>query len=269
MVTSEGNRIQPPTATPFDRPTQTQTLPAFAGIVTQAPRGEAAAVISVRDPFWFMSLVATGATIGSLGGLGASVLGIIGLSGMLPQYMLLVAGIVLGLAFVVLGAVDTAWARMVRFTEHGTSRDRTVFFSGMAATMIAGFAAVVLGILNSAFLGYARFGAGAVVVLGLGLLWHSWVMRRVSRFTHDVTFRGVAGDRLSGLLAINALSLAPLRDFLFGFCGLILGLLAMLNIAPVVLGLVALLAMGGALTFTASTICGAAMTTLEGIGVKI
>ena len=82
---------------------------------------------------------------------------------------------------------------MFRFAEHETSRDRIVFFSGVAAALIAGLAAVVLGILNFAFLGDVRFGAVAVIVLGLGLLWHSGVMRRVSQFTHDVTYRGAEG----------------------------------------------------------------------------
>ena len=59
-----------------------------------------------------------------------------------------------------------------------------------------------------------------------------------------------------------------MRDFLLGLGGAILGILAILNIAPVVLGLVALLAMGGAVTLTASTICGATLATLKGAGSK-
>ena len=45
-----------------------------------------------------------GATIGSMWGLSALVLAILGLSGVPPMYMLPMAGIVLGLAFLMLGA---------------------------------------------------------------------------------------------------------------------------------------------------------------------
>ena len=37
----------------------------------------------------------------------------------------------------------------------------------------------------------------------------------------------------------------------------------MMNIAPVILGFVALLTIGAALTFTASTICGASLATVQ------
>jgi hypothetical protein len=196
-------------------------------------------------------------------GLSASVLAILGLSGVAPTYTLPTAGIVVGLAFLTLGAIGVAWARMFRFAEHAASRDRIVFFSGVAAVLIAGLAAVVLSILNFMVLGDSRFVAIAVILLGLGLLWHSGVMRHVSRFTSDITFDGVERSLPSGPFAINALSLAPVRDFLVGMAGVILGVLAMMNIAPVILGFVALLTMGASLTFTASTICSASLATAQ------
>ena len=79
---------------------------------------------------------------------------------------------------------------MFRFAEHENSRDRIVFFSGVAAVLIAGLATVILGILNFV-LGDLRFVTVAVILLGLGLLWHSGVMRRVSHLTYYVTYHGV------------------------------------------------------------------------------
>ena len=242
MVTLESNRTQPSATAPFERQTQASRSSAEAA-AEQAHTKEPVALAS-RDPVWFLSLMVTGATIGAMWGLSALGLAILGLSGVLPIYMLPVAAIVLGLAFLSLATVDTAWARMFRFAERETSRDRIVFFSGVAATLIAGFAALVLGILNFAFLGDAQFGAVAVIILGLGLLWHSGITRRVSQFTHHVTYHGLEERRPGGPLAINALSLAPVRDFLVGAGGVILGILAMMHIAPVVLGFVALLAIG-------------------------
>ena len=158
----------------------------------------------MRDPFWFLSLVVAGATIASMWGLSALVLAIIGLSGVLPMYMLAVAGIVLGAAFLMLGAVGSAWARMFHFQEHDTPRDRIVSVSGVAAVLLAGLVAVVLSILNFAFLADVRFGAVAVIALGLGLLWHSRVMRRISHVAYHVTYHRMEGNRPSGPFAINA-----------------------------------------------------------------
>jgi hypothetical protein len=196
-------------------------------------------------------------------GLSVSVLAILGLSGVAPIYTLPMAGIVIGLAFLTLGAIGTAWVRMFRFAENATSRDRIVFFSGVAAVLIAGLAAVVLSILNFMALGDARFAAIAVILSGLGLLWHSGVMRRVSHFTYDVTYEGAEWRPSSGPFAINALSLAPVRDLLVGLAGVVLGVLAMMNVAPVILGFVALLIIGAALTVTASTICSASLATVQ------
>ena len=53
-----------------------------------------------------------------------------------------------------------------------------------------------------------------------------------------------------------------------GLGGVILGILAMMNVAPLVLGLIAVLTISGAMTFTASTVCGATLATLKGACVK-
>jgi hypothetical protein len=198
MVTLESNRTQPSTTAPYER----QTVQPTAEAVAEQPQAEQRTSIAVRDPLWFVSLVVAGATIGSMWGLSTLIVSILGLSGVLPIYMLPVAGITLGMAFLMLGTVGTAWARMFGFAEHETSRDRLAFLGGLAAVLIAGLFAVVLGILNFVFLGDARFVAVAVIALGLGLLWHSWVMRRVSHFTHYVTYHGTESRLPSGPFAI-------------------------------------------------------------------
>jgi hypothetical protein len=264
MVGSETNRTHMSAAPTFER--QTRALRPPAEGPAEPTQAEEHVSATIRDPFWSMSLVASGATIAAMWGLGTLVLAILGLSGVLTKYMLPVGGIVLGLGFLILGGVSALWSRM--WPEHGTSWERGIFSSGVGAVLIAGLAAVVLGLLNFAFLGDARFGAVAVIVLGLGLLWHSRVMRRVSRCTHYLAYHDAEGHRPTGPFAVNALSLAPVRDFLVGLGGVILGILAMMNVVPVVLGFVALLTIGGALTFTASTICAATLTTVKGVCAK-
>ncbi len=259
MVTLESNRGQSATATPpFERQTPSSEAP--------APQRQAdePAPVSLRDPYWCMGLVVAGATIGSMWALGALVLAVLGLSGVLPVYLLPVAGIALGLAFLMLGGIDRVWASMFPFVENETRRDRTIFSSGILAVMAAALAGILVSILNLAYLPGPRFGALAVVVLGLGLFWHSGVMQRVSRFP----YHGVEGRRLKGPLAVNALTLAPLRDFFVGAGSVILGFLAILNVAPAALGFVTLLAISGALILTSSTLCSATLATLQGVCCK-
>ncbi len=138
-------------------------------------------------------------------GAAPSFLAILGLSGLLPIYMLPVAGIVLGLAFVTLGSVGAIWARMFRFAEHETLRERIAYFGGLAAAVIAGVAAVVLGILNLAFVADVRLTAIAVLALGLGLLCTRCHVAR-DQFTHDARYHGAEAIRPSGPFAANALS---------------------------------------------------------------
>jgi hypothetical protein len=261
MVTSESNRTQASVTSPFARQTQSGPLPAEA--VAERPaveqKAEEKEVFPVRYPIRFTSLVAAGATIGSLWGLSVSLLAILGLSGVAVAYMSPVAGIALGSSFLVLAGVDLAWAGMFRIAGIEKPRERVVFTGGVAAVLIAGCIGIITGILNLMSLTGTWLGAVAVIFLGLGLLWHSGVMRRIS----DVTHRNVGVVHANGPLAINALSLAPVRDFLVGFGCAILGLLALLGVVPTVLTCVALLAMGGALAFTTSTICGATLANLE------
>jgi hypothetical protein len=252
----ENKRGQMPGSTSYGR--ETQTIPPSVEPVTE-PGVIQERVLSPHEPLLFLSLVVTGATLGATLGLSTLVLTILGLSGVLTAIMLPVSGITLGAAFLMLGAVDIAWNRMFRFDESETSWQRTVLSSGVAVILTAGIVAIVLSVVNLTVLTAVRFTAVAIIVLGLALLWHSRIMRRVSNFTHE----NLEGRRLSGPVAINSLSLAPVRDFVLGITGVILGILAMFNVAPTALGLVTLLLLGGALTLTSSTICGATLATLS------
>jgi len=258
MITKENDRTQTAVSSSFERQTQTSQPPAEAA--AEQPRAFEQPSLPLRDPLHFTSLVVAGSTMAAMFGLGALVLSILGLSSVAMIYVSPAAAIVLGCGFLMLAGVGSSWARMFGFAERPVARDRTAFFGGAAAVTIAGIAAVVLGILSLMFLAGPRFGAAAVIVLGLGLLGHSAVMWQVSRFT----YHGTETRRPHGLLAINALTLAPVRDFILGLGSVILGILAVLNTAPAVLGCVALLAMGTGLTITASTLCGATLYSLEG-----
>ena len=217
MVTSEGNRVQSPAMAPFERQAAAfQPVAETAESTARQSQSEPWGASVLRDPVWFTSLVVSGATIGSLWGLSALILAILGLSGVAAVHILPVAGIVLGSAFLMLGAVDVAWARMFGFPEHGTSRKRIVLFGGAAAVSIAGLAAVVLSILNFAMLGDPRFAAIAVILLGAGLLWHSGPMRCVSHFTQDITYHARDRRPPSGPFTVTRCRWRRTRDFVVG-----------------------------------------------------
>jgi hypothetical protein len=263
MVTSESNRGQAVVATPpFER--QTQVSPpspeAPAPPSSVQPPAEERLPTGLREPFALMSLVVSGATIGSMWALGATVLAILALAGVAPVFTLPAAAILVGLALLTLGGIDRLWAQMFPFAEGETRRDRTIFSSSIWVVIAAGLLGAIVGIVNLTRFTDPRFVAIAAIVLGLGLFCHSEIMRRVSRFP----YHGVEGRQLRGPLALNALTLAPLRDFLVGLVGVVLGVLAIFNLAPIALGAVALLAMSIAAVATTSTICSATLATLEG-----
>ena len=195
----------------------------------------------------------------------AAVLAILGLSGVLPTYILPVAGIVLGTAFLTLGTTTSSWARMFTPAATESSRQRTVFLSGVAAVSLAGLAAIVYcGILNFAFLGDLRFSGVAVIALGLGLLWHSLAMSQVSHLLPRGLPRGGRTSPPKGCLPSTH---SPWRRYRLPYRAWrpILGILAMMNVVPAVLEFVGLLIFGMALSVTASTICGASLAAVKSI----
>ncbi len=270
MVASEGNRTQSSFTTEsvtsqYNRPAAAPRAP----VETAEPgRLQPSNPILVREPFWFLSLIVAGATIASMWALGAAAVAILGLCFIVPQYMLPIAAIVLGLGFTQLAETDIAWERMFRFTDRQAADFWRTYYGGATAVLAAGVAAIVLGILNLVFLADVRLAAVAVIAMGAGLFLHSGIVRSVSRLTHEAVGRGEAETLPSGPFAFNALSVAPVRDAVIGVAGIVLGILAVLHIVPVILALAGMLAMGAAVTFTASTICGASLLTLKEVYAK-
>lgn len=263
MVASE-NRTQPSSTTESVSTQYTRTAtPRAAAEPAEAGRRVAREPLFVREPFWFLSLIVAGATMAAMWGVGAAVLAILGLCAVTPQYMLPVAGLVLGVGFFKLGTMDIAWERMFRFTDRQAAGAWRAYYGGTVAVLAAGVVAIVLGIVNLVFLADVRLAAVAVIAMGVGLFLHSGIVYSVSLLTHEAAYSSEAGVRPAGPFAFNALSVAPVRDAIVGIGGVVLGILALMHIAPIILGFAALLAMAMGLTFTASTICGATLATLN------
>jgi hypothetical protein len=174
--------------------------------------------------------------------LAAVVLSILGIGGILPGSMMSVACIAVGTALMFAGgAVASRYSKQLESVFRGRSQTAGVAWGGVAAEAIAGVAGVVLGII--ALLGTSSvtlvaianivFGAGLLIGGGapsqVGGIPQFYQRADVERVTREPVFASAGGQLLVGVGAIA------------------LGVLALLNLAPTILNLVALLMLGGSL----------------------
>ena len=163
--------------------------------------------------------LAGGGMIEALAGLGVIILAVLGLAGLLEQTLAAVATIVLGVAFLALGAVVVAWYA----TAEGAPT------SGVAIELLGGLIAIILGILALLDVVPLILVAVAIVVLGASLLLGSSVMRRAV---------ATAGQAQEAVLATAS------AQALIGAAAIVLGILALVGIQREILILSALLALG-------------------------
>jgi hypothetical protein len=171
----------------------------------------------------------------ALGGAAVIVLAILGLMRIDPSLLASIATIVLGAAFLVEGGALAA--RFMRTARRETATARESVGGDVAMESMCGAAGIVLGILAIVGIYPMVLVPAAVIVFGAGMLSASGTAWR--------------------LTAQQAPTSAPVRphwfeepfDFsgsqvLIGFAGIVLGILALAGYVPLVLSLVALLALG-------------------------
>jgi hypothetical protein len=176
---------------------------------------------------------------GIAGGAGVA-LAIIGLANIIPHYMIPVATIALGIAFVFEGgAIASRFSRLLSESTKGRI-DVWGLGSGLTAEVIGGIAAIILGILTLLNVSPAVLMPAAVIVFGGTLMFSSGISARldellVSRTTEDVLYKDVAREAVSAAAGVQ---------LLFGIVAVALGILALVGISTAVLNLVALLGVG-------------------------
>jgi hypothetical protein len=178
----------------------------------------------------------------------AVVLATLGLAGLLTLFMLAVSCIVLGAALLFEGG--TVAARVSRFLalRVGAETEKLEFEGGIAAEALVGLAGVVLGILALVGIAPLTLCSVAAIAYGGGLLFGSGASAKLNasrlplvptpleRATREAVFISAGGELMVGLAAI------------------VLGILALLDIVPVTLTLVAFLAVGGALVLSGTAV---------------
>ncbi len=191
-------------------------------------------------------IVSLGSLSQTVAGAGAIVLSILGLIGYLPYMLLAVSAIAIGGAFILeSGAVALRFRWLP--TLSGPSFLTAV---GMTTEFLGGIAGVALGVLSLLGLVPTILMPVAAIVFGLTLLFGILVQTQLNRMEMECSTGHQRAYRFSG----EAVSAASGIQILFGMGAVALGILSLIGITPLILTLVALLAVGGASLFSGAAL---------------
>src|SRR5262249_51462398 len=161
--------------------------------------------------------------------------------GLDPRWLLPIAVIAAGVALVFEGgAIAARFWRLVREVEH-TPATNLEMGSGMSAEIGGGVAGIVLGVLALAGVATVTLCAVAALVFGATLLMSC---STTARFNH-LLFENVGWHDMARKAAGEAVSAASGLQALVGIAAIVLGILALIGTYPVLLTLVAMLCVGG------------------------
>ncbi len=178
-----------------------------------------------------------GASLAVIGGGGAVVLAILGLAGFLPTILAAIATIGIGAGLLAHGAAASARAaeRMTAAPE----RQRVEVAGGLGSEVFGGAGGVVLGILALAHVMPNLLLPVAAIVLGGAILFGAVAEPPLAKLARPDRADHVSYEIVEGTSGAMALA---------GAGAVVLGILALVNVGPVLpLTLVAMLAIGAAL----------------------
>ncbi|MFB3924844.1 MAG: hypothetical protein ACE14T_02230 [Syntrophales bacterium] len=187
-----------------------------------------------------MRFVMTGSLAEGIAGGAAVALAIIGLANILPEILLAIATICIGIAFLFEGgAVAARFSTLIRETSGGVL-DAAEFGLGMTSEIVGGVAGVALGILALLGLVPLILVPAAVIVYGGTMIFTSGLASRLNNLeiessTQNEAVRGVAREAVSAATGV---------ELLMGIGVITLGILALVGLVPLVLSLVAVLVVG-------------------------
>jgi hypothetical protein len=182
----------------------------------------------------------------------ALVLTLIGLSGIYAAYMLPIAVIALGTAFLVEGMAITArYSRLLAETSKDRL-ERTEFSAGLTSEFLGGATGVVLGILSLLNIYPMVLSPVALLVFGATLMLSSGLTTRLNSLE---TESGEEGRRFRRI-AHEAMTASAGAEFMLGLGGLVLGIIALSGILAATLSLVGMLVIS-----VSAFVTGAAVTT--------
>lgn len=185
-----------------------------------------------------------------LAGTAASALAIIGLAGIIPWAAVAISAIALGAALVLVGiALGIEKKHILAETVGGRLEGPKLISAGIGMEVIAGVASVVLGILALLHIHPSVLLGADAIVLGMTALYLCGVDGRMNKYRGAGTGNEYIKTRLQ-----ETVSVVIDAQFMVGLAAIALGILALVNIAPQVLELVAFLSIGITLALKGSTL---------------
>ncbi len=213
----------------------------------------------IKEEMRTMEFVAGGSLIEGISGTGAMALAIIGLAGVLSPLMLAVSTILIGVGLMFEGgSIGARFSRLVSETNAGRL-GTYVMGGGMTAEFLGGVAGVVLGILSilGVFPGIlvpvAAIAFGGALIMGTG----------VSARLNNLQIAKYCDLKEARHVARAFVRTAEGVEVLFGLGSIVLGVLAVVGLAPMILSLVAMLAVGFSNLTTGTAITGRALSSFH------
>jgi|688.fasta_scaffold600215_1 hypothetical protein len=186
---------------------------------------------------------------GSIAGAAAVVLSILGLAKIYPELFVAIATIAIGVSLLLKALAITA--EFPRLLSE-TSGSRVEAGSGISVEFIAGATGIVLGILALLGVEFQPLVSIAVIVFGAGLIFGTTIIKSVNELKAQVS-----GAESSVQKVMHEIVSATMgTQLLVGIGAVVLGILSLIGFMPLVLTLVALLAIGGATLLTGSAVTG-------------
>jgi hypothetical protein len=192
---------------------------------------------------------------GTIGGLAAVVLTILGLAKIYPFFMVSIATIAIG-AVLLFKALAIAAEYPKFFSQTGA---RGELSSGMSAELLAGGAGIILGILSLLGIEFQPLTAIAVIVFGAGLVFGASIVKSLNMLKAQAAGAEIISQRVSEEIVAASMS----TQVFVGVGAVILGILSLIGLQPIVLTLIALLAIGASSLLTGSAVTGRLVSILR------
>lgn len=206
-----------------------------------------------------LEAIAGGAFAETAGGIGAVVLTILGLAGIAPVLLTAIATIAIGAVMLIKGFAVSAEYTKVAHAVVSDKVETAELSGGLSGEIMAGMAAVVLGILSLLTVSPLVLLPSAAIVLGVGLGLGSGADARINSLR-----AGEQESRWFQRMLNEMVSASIGAEILVGLGATVLGILALVGLAPVVLTLVAMLSLGTTVLLSGTSLGGKMLNMVYG-----
>jgi len=189
--------------------------------------------------------IETGSIMESIGGAGAVVLAILGLIGVMPELLLAIATMAVGVALFLGGASLSAQSNRIAHSR----RARREISSGVGMAAFAGIGGAALGLLALLQVNPFTLLSVAAIVLGGGLVLASAGLTKLEDNLDAMDAEGHHAEH-------ETMAVAGGTEILVGLGAIALGILALSGVDPMTLTLIAALSMGASTLLSGSSLAG-------------